>query len=236
MFHKRYEIAAIIAMGLTSVNCYSGVPQAKAASKNKTGQAGSVSGKSIGPTCGSEDEDNLCLALKYVVYKDGDGEGVVDSDQVIDNLKEINNVWGQCKIGFQIDEFDATAPEDVGFSFDPANDDELFGIRSQYNDESTLLLVTTGDWNRTGTLGNTFANAWTNLPADFPFGVVLEKSVGTFPLIIAHEIGHYLDLLHVDDGSNLLNPIIYPESNVLGEDQCQTARATALSSWKKMLR
>lgn len=235
MFHKRYDLGLLVALVFTGVNSYPSLSQASADRAAKADD-GSPHVETVGPDCASSDENNICLAVKYVVYKDEAGDELLSADSAVDNLKGINDIWSQCQISFQIDQFEAVAPEDLGLSYDPADETELYDIRSQFVDDSTLLLVNTGHWNRYGTLGNTAANAWTNLPGDFPYGVVLEHSVSTFSNIIAHEIGHYLDLLHVDDASDLLNPVIYPESTALSAEQCEIARSTALSSWKKMLR
>ena len=237
MFQKSYEkMAAFVVIGFTSVSGFSGVSQAKADSGTKSSQNGTVPVKTIGPPCASSDENNVCLAVKYVVYKDGEGQELLSAEEAVDNLKGINDVWAQCNIAFQIDKFAPVAPEDYGFNYDPAEETEISGIRGGLSDDSTLLLVTTGNWNRSGSLGNTYANAWTSLPGDFPFGVVLEQSVGSFPNIIAHEIGHYLNLLHVEDTGNVMNPVIYPESTTFDADQCELAKSTALTSWQKMLR
>jgi len=69
-----------------------------------------------------------------------------------------------------------------------------------------------------------------------PFGVVLEQSVATYGSIVAHELGHYLNLQHTSDAYNIMSPIIYTNSLTLTGDQCAEARATALSFWGNMLR
>ncbi len=235
MFHKRYDLFLFVALGFAGVNSYPSLSQASADRAVKVGDESSHV-ETVGPSCASGDDGNICLAVKYVVYKDGDGAELLSAEGAVDNLKGINDIWGQCQISFQIDKFETVVPGELGLSYDPADESELYDIRSQFIEDSTLLLVNTGHWNRSGTLGNTAANAWTNLPGDIPYGVVLENSVSTFSNIIAHEIGHYLDLLHVDDAGDLLNPVIYPESTALSAEQCETARSTALSSWKKMLR
>ena len=236
MFVKKSKLSVLFVLCLTSVSGYAGAPQAKANPGTRSGQAGSASVAQVGPTCVSSDPDHICLAIKYVVYKDSGGQDLLTATEATDNLNGINRAWSQCNIAFQIDQFEAASPEAYGLSYNPANDGELPQIRSQFEDDSTLLVVTTGSWNRSGSLGSTGANAWTNMPGDSPLGAVLEQSVGTFPYIIAHEIGHYLNLLHVSDAKNLMNPIIYPDSDVLDASQCELARSTAQASWKKMLR
>lgn len=198
----------------------------------------SVSGSSgnLGSRCSKNDKDHICLAIKYVVYRDGNGQSLVSENDVVDDVSGINDLWNQCNIGFQVDEYDEVMPENFSLNLDPSNLDELPQIRSIFDDDKTLLVVTTGEWNRYGSLGSSAANAWTAMPGDFPFGVILEQSVGTFANIIAHELGHYLNLFHEQSSANLMNPIIYPESTVLSSDQCEVSRTAALSSWQKMLR
>ena len=60
--------------------------------------------------------------------------------------------------------------------------------------------------------------------------------MGTFGLIIAHELGHYLNLLHVSDSSALMNPVIYSSSKSLYSSQCNTARAAANYYWSRAQR
>ncbi|MGK5082624.1 matrixin family metalloprotease, partial [Bdellovibrionota bacterium FG-1] len=190
----------------------------------------------VGDSCQSSDPQHLCVALKYVPYLDGNGAPVVTSAQAIANVTAINKVWAQCNIGFQIDEFVPANPKDFGFSFQTANLSELDPIRTAFDDDHTLLVVTTGTWNRSGTLGNTGANAWTNMPGSGPYGAILEQPVGTNANIVAHELGHYLNLDHVSNLPQLMNPIIYDTSTQLTATECATARSAVTGYWKKMMR
>ena len=54
--------------------------------------------------------------------------------------------------------------------------------------------------------------------------------------LIAHELGHYLNLEHVSDQYNVMNPVVYGNSFNLTDDQCAEARATAISFWSNALR
>lgn len=190
----------------------------------------------VGPTCRSSDSAKLCLALKYVVYKDSAGASVVSEAEAIQNLVAINGVWASCNLGFQIDEFAAIRPEDHGLRYRTSNYPELDDIRSEFGSPKALLVTTTGAWDRTGSLGNTGANAWTSLPSSGPFGAILERNVGTYPNIIGHELGHYLNLLHASDAANLMNAVIYTTSIKLSSAQCNTARSAARAFWSAMLR
>ena len=191
---------------------------------------------SVGPSCRSEDTEKLCLGVKYVVYKDDNGTPVVPEQDAVDNIVGINSVYGQCGVGFQIDQYTAIDPVDFGLRYRTATYRELDDIRKALGDDTKILLVTTGSWDRTGTLGNTSANAWTSLPDGDPYGAILEKPVGKFSNIIAHELGHYMNLLHLNDRNNLMNPIIYTASTKLSDAQCKGIREAASQYWSRMLR
>jgi hypothetical protein len=196
---------------------------------------GSGGGQPIGTGCHNTDGTHICLGLKYVAYNNG-SQATVSQAAAIADVSGINNIWAQCNIAFQIDQYQAINPGDDGFNFDPANIEEFDPIRGKLNDGKTLLVVTTGTWNRSGDLGNSGANAWTNLPGTSPYGAILEQPVGTFPNIVAHELGHYLNLNHISDQSDLMNPIIYDSSINLSAVQCDAARSAASAVWTSMLR
>ena len=182
-----------------------------------------------GETCHSNDPHHICLALHYVVYKDTNNVPVIDSKTVTDNMAAINRVWNHCDLGFQIEKFEEAQPTDKNLAFGAESLNQLDPIRKAFMDPSTLLVVTTGDW-------GTVKNAWTSMPGSELYGAILESSVGNYPNIIAHELGHYLNLDHVADNSNVMDAIIYPTSTSLDQGQCDAARATAQGLWKAMLR
>jgi len=189
----------------------------------------------IGSTCSSKDGQSFCVALKYVVYKDGNGRPLVSDQTAIKNLKTMNEIWSQCQIAFQIDEYLAVDPNQYGLRYNTADGSELDQIRKIFDDQATFLLVTTGTWDRDGTLGNTGANAWAAMPGDDFFGVVLEAPIKTNANILAHELGHYMNLSHADDTSNLMSPIIYDSSLEITQRQCRAARSALKAFWRKML-
>lgn len=193
----------------------------------------------IGDSCRSGDASIRCLALKYVVYmnpRDPHSPPVVSQAQAVENVRRINSVWSQCRIGFQIEQFLPVIPSERSLKFRTADSDELDGIRAEFEDPKMLLVVTTGNWDRNGTLGKTGANAWTPLPGYGPFGAILERPVGAYPNIIAHELGHYLNLGHAKDAVDLMNPVIYKTSTRLSSSQCEIARAAAAYHWGAMHR
>ncbi len=187
----------------------------------------------VGPSCHGGAN---CLALRYVVYKDSAGKPVVSQEEAIGNLQSINQTWAACGISFQMDEFLPVDPVDYGLTFNTANSSELDPIRRTFDESDTLLVVTTGKWNRSGTLGATGANAWTNMPGSSALGAILESAVGTYPNIIAHELGHYLNLPHVSDSTDLMNPVIYTTSTRLSSGQCSAALSAISYYWRAMRR
>jgi hypothetical protein len=74
------------------------------------------------------------------------------------------------------------------------------------------------------------------MPGSGLYGVVLEQKVGNFPNIIAHELGHYLNLYHANERSEVMNAIIYDTSNTITQEQCETARAAVKKWWPNMVR
>lgn len=189
----------------------------------------------IGDSCHSTSK--ICIGLKYVVYDDpSTGKPVATQADAVTNLKNLDSVWAQCDIGFQIDQYSTVNPSDYGLKFNTADASELDVIRTKFVSPASLLVVTTGAWDRSGSLGDTGANAWTNLPGSGPYGAVIEGAVATFSNIYAHELGHYLNLVHMPDETDLMDAIVYDSSTTLASDQCNTARATATTFWAKMLR
>ena len=186
--------------------------------------------------CKSTDPDQICLALKYSVYQDRSGKPVVSQDAAVANIREVDEVWRQCKISFEIENFVGVNPDQDELSFEPSEMNELDSIRRRLNDPDHLLVVTTGSWNRAGSLGGTSANAWTAMPWEDLYGAILEKPVARFSNIIAHELGHYLNLDHVNDSRSLMNPVIYDHSTYLSPEQCESARSAVQSYWQKMVR
>jgi hypothetical protein len=188
----------------------------------------------IGASCHGSNPGKLCLSLRYVAYKDSAGKAVVSESETLTNLAQINQVWSQCDIAFEIGSYVAANPSDYGLDFNTASSSDLSRVRGAFLQDSSLLVVTTGAWS--GTLGAGSANAWTTMPGGGTYGVVLESPVGTFPNIVAHELGHYLNLDHVSDTSDVMSPIIYSSSTSLTQAQCTAARAAATHYWSAMLR
>lgn len=242
MWSKGVVVSLGLLMGMTSscdspqgTDIIGGVPIVIPAGSNTTA-TGSHSTPDIGASCIGGKSGSLCLGLKYVVYGDASGNPIISRDLIASNVTAINMIWSQCNLGFQIDQLVIANPADYGLNLNPKNYPELDQARSAFANANLLSVITTGAWNRSGTLGNTGANAWTNMPGSNIMGVVLEQPVGAYPNIIAHELGHYLNLPHVSDTSDVMNPIIYSNSTRLNSTQCDSARAAATYWWSNMLR
>jgi len=178
---------------------------------------------------------HINLAVRFVVYKDAIGNPVTSQSEVLHDLDQTNRLWSQCNISFQMDQYIPVSPPDAHLTYGPSNYTDLDLIRGTYLSNEDLLVVVTGKWDRAGTLGTTPANAWTSLPGVPPYGAVLEQPVGNYANMIAHELGHYLSLDHVNDRSALMNPIIYRDSVKIYDGECAKARTAALQYWGKMI-
>lgn len=185
----------------------------------------------VSPSCKNSDPNHICLGTKWVSYKDSNGAAVLTQDQAVSNLATMNQLWGQCNLGFQIEEYDQVDPATYNLAYGSEAENQLDQIRSQFNDGHTLLSVTTGPW-------GDVKNAWTAMPGSAPYGAVMEASIVDYGngIIYAHEFGHYLGLDHVPDPSDLMDAIIYTNSDKITQDQCATARQTAQTVWTAMLR
>lgn len=210
-----------------------GNPSPEAANTAAPGSApgAGVAAALVSPTCRTADPSHVCLGTKWVSYKDSNGAAVLTEDQALSNLETMNQIWSQCNLGFQIEEYDQVDPARYNFAFGSEAENQLDQIRNQFNNGHTLLSVTTGPW-------NDVKNAWTAMPGSPPYGAVMEASIVDYGngIIYAHEFGHYLGLDHVPDPSDLMDAIIYTNSRKLTQSQCDSARQTAQTVWTAMLR
>jgi hypothetical protein len=182
----------------------------------------------LGPSCASGDPDQICLGVKTVAYLEG-GQPQVTQEQTLASIAGMNATWAQCKIGFQLEQYEQANPSDHGLASGSAAASQTDAIRRAFTDASHLLIVVTGAW-------GTVKNAWTQLPGFDTHGAIFESSVADYPQIWAHEIGHYLSLDHAGDAMNVMSAIIYPNSTQLTSSQCDAARASATRDWAPMLR
>lgn len=185
----------------------------------------------VSAPCGTGDPHHLCLGTRWVSYEDGNGAPVLSRNQALSNLATLNQIWSQCDIGFQMEEYDPVDPARYGLAFGPEAENQLDPIRARFNDGRTLLAVTTGPWSGV-------KNAWTSMPGSPPYGAVMEAGIVDYGdgIIYAHEFGHYLGLAHVPDPTDVMDPVIYTDSDRITGAQCASARRTAHALWSPMLR
>ncbi|NDD90677.1 hypothetical protein EBZ37_01110 [bacterium] len=177
----------------------------------------------------------LRLAIRLVSYADSAGS-VFDRNSAQSLVNSLNRIWAQCKIGFELEQYEALEPYGAGLRSSPRFMAELPRIRDAFRSEDRLLVVMTGQWSADGDITSWGADAWTTLPGNPPYGAIIDRPVCQNANIVAHELGHYLGLLHVQDDSNLLSPVVSRSSQTLSAEQCARARAVAQSSWRAMLR
>jgi hypothetical protein len=167
---------------------------------------------------------------------DGYGDDVESQKDAVRDIEYANQIWRDCGIQFQLEEYQNVEPQTFDLRYRTRNYEELNQIRGTFSDRSKLLVVATGKWDRSGSLGNSWANAWTNLPGERTYGVVLERTVTSYPQILAHELGHYLSLDHKNDINSLMNPVVARQSVELSRQECKAARWAAKSYWREMMR
>ncbi len=167
---------------------------------------------------------------------DGQGEDVEPQNDAIRDVEYANQIWRDCGIQFQLEDHQSVQPQEFDLRYRTRNYEELNQIREVFSEPNRLLVVATGRWDRSGSLGNSWANAWTNLPGEEMYGVVLERTVTHYPQILAHELGHYLSLGHEDDSRSLMSPVVARESVELSRQECKEARWAARKYWRNMMR
>jgi hypothetical protein len=180
--------------------------------------------------------EKLRVAVKYVAFQNSQEQPVISDNDTTAVFKTVNSIWEKCSIEFKLERFSQIEPKTLETDFNISRHSELPELREALCEQDTLLVVTTGTWNRTGSLGKTTANAWTAMPKRAPFGIVLEAPVARHPNLLAHEFGHYLNLNHAQGDTQLMNPTIYRRSNGLTPEECNQARSTVLTKWARMLR
>ncbi len=182
---------------------------------------------------GPAPEGYLTVAVKYVPFLKNGQKPVMTDAEYGDLTRGMNKMMSQCKIRFRMEAVQPADPTQYGLDYNTAAMSEMDKIREPFQDPARLVVIGTGGWDHDN-MGT--ANAWTAMPGSAPYGVVIEAPVASFANIVAHELGHYLGLDHVDDTSNMMNPIIYDDSSQLDASQCATMQETARGMWAQSLR
>jgi hypothetical protein len=177
----------------------------------------------------------LLLAIKWVSYSNH-GQALISRSEVDRTLRKVNRLYEPCGVRFRLERYVASDESRWGLPLHPSQMKELDQIREHYDDGRSLVVISTGKWDHQGGLGADGANAWTTMPGQKPTGTVIEGPVSKMAGLIAHELGHALNLDHVGDEANLMNPVIYPSSKTLDSGQCAIVRETAISSRAEALR
>jgi hypothetical protein len=172
-----------------------------------------------------DSRSSILLALKVVSFSKEGKSPVLDEKRLNKLVQDINSIYSICNIRFKLEDFSKIKPETYGLPFHLSSVEKMHEIRRPFDDPRYLVVIATGSWDHKK-MGA--ANAWTAMPGESPAGAVLEEPVSTFAGIVAHEIGHYLSLNHLGDSTNVMNPIIYTNSNQLTASQCQNMRTTAV--------
>lgn len=220
-------------LGIVAVSC-NGTGSTNSTLGLTGGSVGSDRQSVVGDSCQSGDPAQICLGVSFVSWTDGNGVAVADQQLAIHDIQVVNQLWSQCKIGFQIEKYEAIAPGSRNFAYGAETQNQLDEIRKSFEEDNRLLVVLTGPW-------GAVKNAWTQVPGAGVYGAILEASVATYAPIMGHELGHYLGLPHPVESpgevpNNLMNWLIRPESTQLDPGQCDSARATAMGFWNKMTR
>ncbi|MCM2323456.1 MAG: hypothetical protein NDJ90_09365 [Oligoflexia bacterium] len=185
-----------------------------------------------GESCLSSDPDKLCLAVHFVAYRDSAGNSTATPEQAAAIINGTNRFWSVCKIGFQIEKYEAVDPAQYNLAFGAESQSQTDLIRRTFEEpRDQLLAVTTGPW-------GTAVNAWTSMPGETASGAIMEAGIVSYGdgVIYAHEFGHYLGLGHEADSANLMSAVVATSSTMLSEAQCASARETVESYWVAMLR
>jgi hypothetical protein len=210
---------------------------------------------SISPTCISSDADQLCIGVKNVSLIDS-SQPTPTVDEVILDIAQMNQVWKQCKIAFQLESYQAVTATSLGLSFELDHQNPYdTSITDQYLkpfiDKNSLL------WMNVGTIK--IATSWyygTGLTAGLgvsetlghgdPFYITLrgiftsETTPHTAGLAFA--LGVFQGLSSVYDVTNVMSNLdvstAYPgkSQNLLTSDQCQEARELDLQYAPEILR
>jgi hypothetical protein len=221
----KFGIAAVAMFGLFA--CAGGADAAGVDGGATQAGAGIPNAQQVAAGTGT-----MTLALKFVEFTQG-GKPVATQDTINKVVAGINQLYAQCNLKVKAEQVTQVDPAQYGLTYSESSMDVMEKIRTPFDDAKYLVVTDTGAWDHAA-MGP--ANAWTAMPGQSPSGAVLESLVADNGNITAHELGHYLNLDHVSDESNMMNPIIYDASTHITSAQCQEMRNTAATVRAQALR
>lgn len=182
--------------------------------------------------------DMLTIAVKYISFNSADGGTVVDEAAARNVVDKMSHYWRQCNIQFALEQYQTISPSDIGARYNPANYSELDEMRIAAHSDMHLIMIATGSWNRSGSLGNSGSNCYSSFPGDAAEGIVCEQKSAAKEAMMAHEAGHWVNLRHtnspgtdgVDDtnsgnvSNNLMDHVVATYHDDLTAGQCYRAR------------
>jgi hypothetical protein len=173
----------------------------------------------------SASSDTVTMAVRVVGLQDSSGKTTLNQDTATKLLSDVSGMYAKagCPIQFKLESFTPVSPKDKGLQYNTSDMGELDKYRAAFDDGKSMLIVDTGAWDASMHP----ANAWTAMPGESKMGAIFEESVADFYQIVGHELGHYLGLDHVDDPTNMMNPVIGDNSTHITADQCSTMQQTA---------
>ena len=191
-------------------------------------------------------DETLTIAVRYLAFTDSTGKAVAEQAAAQQMVEGMSRYWRQCNIQFALEEFKAIDAGSINARYNPSNYSELDEMRMATQNDSQLTLIGTGVWNRSGSLGNSGSNCYSSFPGDRAEGIVCEFKSAAKDFMMAHEVGHWLNLRHtnspttdaVDDthsgnvANNLMDHVVAASHGDMTAGQCYRARE-AIGSFRR---
>ena len=95
-------------------------------------------------SCHSQDPNHICVALKYVAYLSDQGVPSATQAEAMQLTRNMSGVWAQCKIGFQLETYQAVNPAASGLTYNTAGFGDQDNIRAAFSDDTRFVIVSTG--------------------------------------------------------------------------------------------
>lgn len=198
----------------------------------------SLAGEPLSAAGTSPSATTMKVAVKYVALKASTDQAAKPSREAVQTLvSQMNQIWSQCQVQFVLEQYETPVADDAKVLYAPSDLSDLEEDRRIFDDGKHALIVKTGTWDRSGTLGDDGSNGWSTMPPSSPEGLVVEEPVGVNPTLVTHESGHLVGGLdHVSDETNLMDHFVSPDSRTLTANQCADARDTIERHHKAWLR